>query len=310
MVALMQNLDDLVTPFYIDKASVRGRLVRLSDQLQIILNRHKYPPIINHYLCEIAAIAAALAVDIKQSGLFTLQITNGSVIKFIVVDITQDGEFRACAKWNNDALNELLIETNNKPSLGQLFGSAVMVFSVDLPKRNDRYQAIVELNGATLCESIHNYFRQSEQIPTALIVHVEQNTHEENNYLAGALLIQNVASSPSSSYEETESNDEWITDVCLLSTLTKKELLDSKLPSEALLHRLFHERELQIQNSVPLTEKCSCSRQRIEQVLSQFSNEERQSMILNNQIEVKCEFCSEVYCFNEADIEALNLESI
>jgi molecular chaperone Hsp33 len=300
MVSVMNNTNDSVTPFYIDGAAVRGRLVRISKQIQTILNRHQYPNIINQYLCEMTAIAAALYVDVKQSGVFTLQITNGSVINFMVIDITHNGELRACAKWNDEALNALLAESDNKPSLGQLFGDAMMVFSADLPQRDDRYQAIVELSGSSLCESIHNYFRQSEQLPTALIAHVSKNS--ANEYSVGALMIQSVAASTSRSYEETESDDDWVTDVCLLSTLTKKELLNSELSSETILHRLFHERNLQIQPAIPLIEKCSCSKERIEQVLTQFSEEECQSMVSDNKIEVKCEFCSEVYHFNPDDI--------
>lgn len=47
----------------------------------------------------------------------------------------------------------------------------------------------------------------------------------------------------------------------------------------------------------PVIARCSCSRERIEVILNNFSEEDQHNMIVDEKIIVTCEFCSEVYEF-------------
>ncbi|MBY0461827.1 MAG: Hsp33 family molecular chaperone HslO [Alphaproteobacteria bacterium] len=296
---------DTLTPFYLGSAQVRGKLVRLGDQLDHILKNHSYPQIVNHYLSELIAIGIALSINTKNDGLFTLQISNGKILKMMVVDITSEGEIRGCAKWDNEALEKLLEETNNSPSLTQLFENGFLVFTADLASQTERYQAIVELSGSTLTDCMHHFFRQSDQLATGLVVATKSDP-SALGYSAAALILQKLPSSSEQTEAENEQDDDdWITDLSLLGTVTKKELLDDNLSAEALLYRLFHEREAHILPAKNIVAKCYCSRPRIEQVLMNFSEEDIKDMILDNQISVTCEFCNETYLFNDSQINEI-----
>lgn len=299
------TIPDTLTPFYLDHAKVRGKLVRLGDQLNHILKSHSYPEIVNHYLSELIAIGVVLSISTKNEGLFTLQISNGKILKMMVVDITSEGEIRACAKWDNDLLENLLKETNNAPSLTQLFENAFLVFTADLASQIDRYQAVVELSGLTLSDCMHHFFRQSDQLATGLVVTTKSDpTHE--GYAAAALLLQKLpASSEQTETEREQEDDDWITDLSLLGTVTKKELLDVNLSTNDLLYRLFHERQVHVLPSKDIVAKCYCSRPRIEQILSNFNENDIKDMVVDGQITVTCEFCNETYLFNDTEIHQI-----
>lgn len=288
---------DYVLPFYIDNARVRGRLVRLGDQAQNILDKHQYPNIINQYLIEMMSVAAVLATDVKYSGVFTLQIIGKEApVRLMVVDITSDGDFRACAKFNDEHLKTLLAK-HPSPKPSELFGAGYMLFSAELENVDERYQAVVDLHGSSLSECVQHYFRQSNQIPTAVITFSSPN--ETSHYIGASLIIQRLPSHTNPTPEQLEKDeDDWFTNVSLMSTIKREEMLDESLTGERLLHRLFHERELICQPLKPLTFQCYCSRQRLEEILRSFNAEDLSEMIVDGEITADCDFCGEHYHFD------------
>ena len=288
---------DNILPFQIDNVTVKGRLVRLKDTLDEILNRHNYPEIVNNYLAEMIALSAALSADAKYQGLFTLQISGDGPLRMMVVDMTTDGEVRACAKYDQNAL-EILVE-NKETSLAQLFGVGCIVFTVDLADTDDRYQAVVDLSGATLADCMHHFFRQSDQIQAGIVIvaDVSKDAVTSSKYRAAALILQKMPGLGGTSEELEQEADDWFTDLSLLGTVTKKELLDIELSSKDLLYRLFSERGISVYPERPVIARCSCSRERIEVILNNFSKEDQHNMVIDEKIIVTCEFCSEVYEF-------------
>jgi molecular chaperone Hsp33 len=234
-------------------------------------------------------------MDLKADGLLALQITNGSVIRMVVADITTAGHMRACATWNQDALDTILASFP-EPSLAQLFEGGSLVFTLEMNHANERHQAIIELNGATLSECMHHYFRQSEQIPTA--IYLTSDLSGQKGYGVGALLIQKTPRSSLDLLPHEQEEDDWFTAISLLSTVTSDELLSKTLDPSQLLFHLFHERSVGIHPEKSLHAQCHCSKQRIADVLLNFSANDREAMYIADSIEVVCEFCSERYYFH------------
>jgi molecular chaperone Hsp33 len=304
-----KKLKGYIVPFTLDGAMVRGRLVRLGSALSDITDKHQYPEIINKYIAEMLALGAALIMDMKTNGSITLQITNSTLIRMIVADVSSNGDMRACAKWDDEALSALLAKTPD-PSLAQLFAGGNLVFTVSLDQQAENYQAIIELNGATLAECMHHYFRQSDQVPTGLFVCTDFLT-SGHTYLAGALLVQRTPIDHSKDRETIEKEeDDWFTDISLLATITPSELLSTDISAETLLHRLFHERDLRLFTLKTIQARCHCSKERIESILTNFSEEDLAETLVDGKIEVLCEFCSENYSFTEAEINHLRQKKL
>jgi molecular chaperone Hsp33 len=85
----------------------------------------------------------------------------------------------------------------------------------------------------------------------------------------------------------------------LIDTVEDHELTDPAIAAERLLFRLFHERGVRVFEPISLEENCSCSRQKIEQVLGQMSSDEiGEAAAASGSVEVRCEFCGTEYKFD------------
>jgi molecular chaperone Hsp33 len=88
----------------------------------------------------------------------------------------------------------------------------------------------------------------------------------------------------------------------MIDTVEDLELLDTSLSSERLVYRLFHERGVRVFKSVPIAAQCSCSRDGVEAMLRNFSQDDRDHMVEDGKISVTCEFCSANYQFAPDDV--------
>src|SRR6185503_3693301 len=99
-----------------------------------------------------------------------------------------------------------------------------------------------------------------------------------------------------------EEDDAWTEGRLMISTVEDVELIDPTLSSEKLVYRLFHERGVRVFRSVDVAARCSCSRDGVEAMLRNFSQDDRNHMVENGVISVTCEFCSANYQFAPDDV--------
>jgi molecular chaperone Hsp33 len=303
--ALTPNFD-VCQPFVVTGGAFRGRLVRIATSATEIIARHKDPDAVSELLCEAMVSAIALASGIKYDGIFTLQAQGNGPVHTLVADITSDGQLRACAKFDEDKLKSVLTRGKPEHLAPHLLGTGHLAFTVDQGPDTERYQGIVELGGGSIAESVHNYFRQSEQIASVLMVAVTAPDKDFPQWRAGALVIQrmpDIGGQPILNEEEAE--DAWRTAVILMGSATKKEMVDVTLPATTLLHRLFATVGVQPTNSKPIRFGCRCSKQRSERILASFPMEEIRALAEDGVIRMTCEFCRTEYAFTESEIEAL-----
>ena len=83
----------------------------------------------------------------------------------------------------------------------------------------------------------------------------------------------------------------------LLDTVEDHELLDPTLTAEEILYRLYHEDGVTVYPAIPINRYCSCSREAVLAMLTNFSGGDRADMVKDGTIEVACEFCSTAYQF-------------
>jgi molecular chaperone Hsp33 len=269
---------DFILPFQLEKASIRGRLVRLNKCVRDILARHKYPPLVNRLLEELIALSTALANLFKFDGVFTVQVSGDGPVRLMI------------------AVLKLPIST---ASIHPILGTGYLAFTLAQGNPDDRYQGIVELNGATLSECLHHFFRQSDQLETGLVVFTKTESVSTSDHLAAALIIQRMPGATNLSFDELEGeNDAWLRSLSILGTATASELLSVNLSNQDLLFRLFWEDGIRVFDVQPLIEKCRCSQDRVESMLKTFSLEDIQDMIQDEKISVTCEFCNQEYIFD------------
>ncbi|MGO4171387.1 Hsp33 family molecular chaperone [Bosea sp. TAF32] len=316
------GLDDRVVPFAVPDLDVRGRVARLGPSIDTILERHNYPAPVSRVLGEAAALTVLLGTALKFEGRFQLQTKSDGAISMMVVDFNAPDNFRAVAHIDEAKLAQAI--ALEKLSTGELLGEGHLAMTVDQGTTTTRYQGIVALKRQGLEEAAHQYFRQSEQIPTRVRLGVGTvTTGGRPQWRAGGILVQFMPHSPDrlraadihpgdapegheilSGDPDGISDDAWMEARSLVETVEDHELLDPMLESERLLYRLFHERGARVFEPVLVREACRCSRERVLAMLRGFAPEDRRAMIADDgKLGVTCEFCSRRYSFDPAEVE-------
>lgn len=312
----MTNLDiatefaSEVQPFSIEGANVRGRLVRLGLAFDDILTGHDYPAPVGRLMGELTAMTAALADSLKYDGLFILQTQSDGPVSMMVVDVTSAGEMRGYARYDAD---KLAGTSDKQAAVPHLMGSGHLAFTVDQGADMERYQGITALEGGSLAECAQAYFRQSEQLETALLLAADPATKR-----AAALMIQKMPPVGKGAGEGVkkenlnlnrtpeEEDESWRNAVALMSSMTLKEMLDPELNSWDLLYRLYHEDGVRLYDNKPLKFKCRCSGEKVATTLASIPPEEISDMKTpEGLIVATCEFCRTDYKFDDDALAAL-----
>lgn len=308
--------DDSVLPFQIDALGARGRIVRLAATVDTVLHRHDYPDPVAALLGEAMALGAALASSLKYDGVFTLQIKGDGPVRLLVVDLTTAGVLRGYAQFDAAAVAAATAGAAADPSNGlpdnpiaRLCGSGSMAFTVDQGPDMERYQGVVALEGATLGDCAHHYFRQSEQLRTGIKLAVGRAVDGagRRGWRAAALMVQQLPTAKLWDEIDAEERDEfWRRAVVLMGSARAAEMVDASLPADRLLHRLFHEDGVRAFAPRALSDGCRCSRARIDGVLRGIPRGELDELRDGRgMVSVTCEFCSSVYDYDAAAIAAL-----
>ncbi len=312
--------DDAVRPFVVEALDVRGRAIQMGPALDAILARHDYPPPVSRLLAEAIVLAVLLGSSLKIDGRFTVQTETDGPVDMLVVDYRSGGAIRAYARF--DAARIAAAEAAGEASPGKLLGKGTLAMTIDQVAAA-RYQGVVPLEGDSLEEVAHTYFRQSEQIPTRVRLAVAEMQVREGGALrhswrAGGLIVQFLPESPDRMRQpdlpggdapagvengDDDEDDAWIEARSLAETVEDDELTDPSVPVESLLFRLFNERGVRVFNAVGVRDQCSCSREKVSGVLANFNAAEIADSVEEGAISVTCEFCGTKYEFDPKEFE-------
>ena len=294
--------DDLIQPFQIDGNAVRGRLVRMGPAVDTILERHDYPPPVAALLGEALALCAALAATLKFDGVFSLQAKGDGLVRLLVADVTTEGNLRGYARLSDDGSAPLPdgsdVET---PSVADLLGKGYLAFTVDQGTDTELYQGIVSLEGTSLTDCVHHYFRQSEQLRTGVRLAAQRTG--DGTWRAAALMVQALPDEDGGDADENA--EDWRRAMAMIRSCTEDEMLDRDLDPDRLLFRLFHEDGVRVYERRALNATCRCSRERIQAVLRQIGREELADLKIDGVVEVTCEFCNTTYDFDDEALDAV-----
>jgi molecular chaperone Hsp33 len=303
-IELVIPADDLILPFQADQADVVGRLVKLGPVVDTILSRHDYPETVSKLLGEAVALTALLGAALKFEGKFILQASTDGPVDLLVADYQVPGGLRGYARFSPQRVEAL---GTGDSVLSELLGQGHFAMTIDRGSDTERYQGVVPLEGESLTEAADTYFRQSEQLPTYIRLAVAKHYRAGHSggrpwtWRAGGLLVQKLTREgghgPSvGGFEE----EDWMRARALAETVEDHELLDPLLPPDRLLYRLFHEEQVRAYRAIPLETYCSCSRERVEELLRRFTSEDLKDMVVDGEVWVTCEFCNSRYQFDPA----------
>jgi len=269
-------MNDQIQRFLFDRTNVRGEIVTLEQAYQDVLDRHRYPSVVNHLLGELLAAVALLTDTVKLDCTLSIEVRGKGALALLMAESNLGGELRAIARLAEDAA----LPTDDM-SFHELIGEGQIMITLD-PAEGHRYQGIVALEHNSLAKCLEAYFAQSEQLPTSLWLAASDDR-------AGGLLLQRL---PDAS--QNQDDDAWGRTVQLAATLTTDELLG--LEQLEVLHRLYHEETLRVFEPKALRFGCTCSRQRIGQGLMTLGEAKlREVLAEQGGIDAQCHFCHSRY---------------
>ncbi len=274
---------DSLQRFLFENSPIRGERVHLDASQMSALEHHGYPPALRKIMGELCAAAVLLAATLKLEGSLAIQIQGNGPVRLLVVECSGELALRATAKWEGEISG----------GLQDIVGEGRFAITLD-QKNGQTYQGIVELAGNSVAEILQNYMIRSEQIETRLWLSSDGNS-------SSGLLLQMLPE------ESPADPDAWNRVNHLASTLKSEEL--AELSTKEILRRLFHEEDLRLFEVQPVYFRCSCSREKVANMLKMLGAEEVSDILAEREtIEVHCEFCNRRYEFDTVDAAQLFAE--
>ncbi len=292
----MESTKDTLQRFLFENISIRGELTQLHKSWQAIIENHDYPPVVRDVLAQMLVAGVLLAATLKFKGRIILQIQGKGALPLVVAECSSEQAIRGLAHYSQDI---------KKDSLKNLVGKGQLAITLETENKTERYQSIVELVGNSVADAIEHYLVTSEQLPTRLWLSANDDT-------AAGLLIQKL---PHESVDEENihrvqtDEDGWNRVEQLSATIRDDELLD--LDAAEVIHRLYHEEDVRVFEFEPVFFRCSCSKQRVANMLRGLGEKEVHSIIEDEKvISIHCEFCNHQYDFDAVDATQLFSDSI
>ncbi|WP_206606612.1 Hsp33 family molecular chaperone HslO [Steroidobacter cummioxidans] len=288
---------DCLHRFLFEHYPIRGHIVHLDASWRALLEHREYPSVIRDTLGEAVAASVLLAATLKFEGTLSLQLKGQGPMHLMLAQCSDTLGVRAVARYK---------EAEYRPDLASLSGEGSLTVTVENEDLSQRYQGIVPLDGERLSGCLRNYFETSEQLPTRLWLHADENGASGLllQRLSGDSVKSRIAGSRAHEMNRAEVDDAWNRVQLLGDTLKPEEL--QTLSDRNILRRLFAEDDVRLFESAPVFFRCRCSRERVVGMLKALGPEEVRSVLAEQgHVEVRCDFCNRAYRFDSVDIEQL-----
>jgi molecular chaperone Hsp33 len=299
--------------FIFDGMPVRGMIVRLTDSWQQVLQRRAdsggWSPAVRDTLGQMAAASVLMQANLKFNGALILQVHGDGPVKLAVAEAMSDLRFRVTAKVQGEVADDARFgDLVNQHGHGRC---AITLDPLDRQPGQQPYQGVVPLESpdggpvGDVATMLEHYMRQSEQLETRIVLAADGNA-------ACGLLIQRLPvegqgnlAGESALAQKAEVDAEAFTRIAhFAATLTATELLTLDVPT--ILHRLFWEEPLRVFEPQSPQFACSCSADRVRQMLRNLGRDEAESILdERGDIEIGCDFCGNQYRFDAVDVGAL-----
>ena len=229
-----------------------------------------------------------------ENGSMTLQIRGGGPIGTITVVSDAVGNVRGCVTEPNVPLVE---KYPGKLDVGATVGTDGTLTVIRDLQMKEPYIGSVQLVSGEIGDDVTAYFVQSEQIPTACALGVLVD-RDHSVKVAGGYLIQLLPGAPDETIDKLEAG------IQRAGAVTP--MLEAGMTPEDILGQVCGDLGVVFMETVPVSYKCYCSRERVEQALISLGKQELGEIVREGkEFPVECQFCDTVYRFTPQDIQSL-----
>lgn len=181
---------------------------------------------------------------------------------------------------------------NGKLDVGGAIGAGNIIVTRYL-QNAEPFTGYAELVDGEIASDLTNYLYTSEQTPSSVALGVLVN--KEGQVIAsGGYFIQAMPGCAEETLAQLEEN------ISLTPYVT--QLLELGYTPEKMIKTIARGLDVTIQESIELSYKCRCSREKILGALATLGQEDISAMSQDEETEVHCQFCNETYKFSGEEI--------
>ena len=280
------------------EGQIRAYAARSTDTVDEARRRHNTWPTASAALGRAMTAAVMMGSMLKGEEKLTVKIEGDGPLGPILVDTNARGEVRG---YVTNPHVHFDLNVHGKLDVKRAVGTSGFLSVVKDMGRGDFFTGQVPLVSGELGEDFTYYFASSEQIPSSVGAGVLVNP--DNSILAaGGFIIQVMPGTG----EETITAIE--TRLKELPPISK--LIEKGLTPEELLYEIFDKENVKILDTIPVSFKCTCSKERFGDAIISLGVAEIQEMIdKDGKAETQCHFCNEKYIFTRGELEHLKEEA-
>ncbi len=288
--------DDYLIKFMTRSGSLRGTAALVTETLRELTRCHDLWPTSAVALGRAVAGCACLAGLLKDDDArIGLKFEGDGPLRKILVEGGHDGSLRGAV---GNPHVELMTQTGFDVA-GALGKGGSLTVTRDLGSRKP-YTGTVRLDTGEIGEDIAWYLADSEQIPSAVSVGVGADA--DGITAAGGFILQSLPPVDEEAIEAVMRRLETLPPV--------SGLLAAGETPEMIVARILTGIPYEILEIRPLRFECTCSRERIEQVLLSLGRSELGAMAAGpDGAEVVCEYCRQKYAFSPLELDTLLAQS-
>lgn len=282
--------NNVLNRYLFEDLSVRGEMVQLDEPYQRIIASKEYPVALQKLLGELLVSTTLLTATLKFEGSITIQIQGDGPVSLAVINGDHDQKIRGVARWNGDIADNA--------TLHEMMGKGYLVITIE-PKKGERYQGVVGLEGENLTQVIENYFANSEQLKTRLWI----RTGELNGKAHAAGMLIQIMPDGTGSADDFEHLEQ------LTNTVKDEELFG--LSAQELLYRLYNQDAVRLFEPQPVVFHCGCSRERSGAAIITVDRTEINDILAEEgSVSLHCDYCGTTYSFDEAQVAELFIDAL
>ena len=253
--------------------------------------RHDCYPVAAAALGRTMTAALLMAANLKTMESITVRIKGDGPLGEIVADAFAAGTVRGYVRYPQIDLPL----RNGKLDVGGGVGAGQLHITrfADLKQPFTGTSALVS---GEIAEDITHYLTVSEQTPSSVGLGVLVQP-DLSVAVAGGFILQAMPGVTEDVLTRLEKN--------LASLPAVTQILHARPEAVALIELLFAGLPVNMYDSVPLRFECTCSREKVKNMLVSLGRAEVSSLCNEGQAEICCHFCGEKYNYNQQELEEI-----
>lgn len=283
-----------ITRFITSDGSARLIFADTTEIVNVSHNIHMTTPTASATLGRALTAASLLGSLMKnETDSLTLQIKGDGPAGTIICVSDYMGNVRG---YIENPMVDLPLKPNGKLDVGGAVGRGILSVVRDLGGK-EPYIGMSELVSGEIAEDLTSYFYNSEQTPSACALGVLVD-RDYSCRVSGGFILQLLPGADDAVAAKLETNMMQITSVTNLMNDGKGAEDFAKIVFDGIEYEMF--------DTIDVSYKCTCSKEKYAKGIVSLGKEEISAMIEEEKtITTSCRFCDKEYIFSENELEEL-----